>query len=61
MRRTCSTSGAIQKCIQSYSGKPLGKPRRKWEDNVKMDLMDVGFDTRNWMELSQDRNKFELM
>ena len=47
MGRTCSTYGAIHKCIQSFSGeteskRPLGWPRRRWEDNIKMDLREVG-------------------
>ena len=33
--------------------RPLGRPRRRWEDNIKMDLREVGGD---WMELAQDRD-----
>ena len=33
--------------------RPLGRPRRRWEDNIKMDLQEVG---RDWMELAQDRD-----
>ena len=41
-------------------GKPegkrsLGRPRRTWEDNIKMDLQEVGRDRWDWMELAQDR------
>ena len=32
----------------------LGMPRRRWEDNIKMDLKEVGCDARNWMDLVQD-------
>jgi hypothetical protein len=35
----------------------LGKPRRKWEDNIKMDLQEVGGDRGDWMELAQDRDR----
>ena len=35
--------------------RPLGRPRRIWEDNIKMDLKVVGCDVRNWMNLAQDR------
>ena len=43
-------------------GKPEGKrtlarPRRRWEDNIKMDLQEVGRGCGNWMELAQDRDR----
>ncbi|KAJ4439781.1 hypothetical protein ANN_07909 [Periplaneta americana] len=34
---------------------PLGRPRRSWEDNIKMDLREVGYDDRDWINLAQDR------
>ena len=34
---------------------PLGRPRRRWEDNIKMDLQDVGGGCGDWMELARDR------
>jgi hypothetical protein len=36
--------------------RPLGRPRRRWEDNIKMDLQDVGGGRGEWMELAQDRD-----
>jgi hypothetical protein len=35
--------------------RPLGKPRRRWEDNIKMDLRKTGIDGSNWIQLAQDR------
>jgi hypothetical protein len=35
--------------------RPLGKPRRMWEDNIKMDLREIGIDGTNWIQLAQDR------
>jgi hypothetical protein len=35
--------------------RPLGKPRRRWEDNINMDLRDIGIDGANWIRLAQDR------
>jgi len=32
-------------------------PRRKWEDNIKMDLQEVGFGVMEWIELAQDRDR----
>ena len=44
-------------------GKPegkrrLGRPRRRWKDNIKMDLQEVGGDCGDWMELAQDRDRW---
>jgi hypothetical protein len=35
--------------------KPLGRPRRRWEDNIKMDLREKEIDGANWIQLAQDR------
>jgi hypothetical protein len=37
------------------SMRPLGRPRRRWEDNIKMDLRETGIDGANWIRLAQDR------
>jgi hypothetical protein len=36
--------------------RPLGRPRRRWEDNIKMDLQEVGYRGMEWIELAQDRD-----
>jgi hypothetical protein len=33
--------------------RPLGRPRRRWVDNIKMDLREIGWDGRDWIELAQ--------
>jgi hypothetical protein len=38
--------------------RPLGRPRRTWEDNIKMDLQEVGGVYGDWMELDQDRDRW---
>jgi hypothetical protein len=35
--------------------RPLGRPRRWWEDSIKMDLREIGIDEANWIQLAQDR------
>jgi hypothetical protein len=35
--------------------RPLGIPRRRWEDNIRMDLREIGIDGANWIRLAQDR------
>jgi hypothetical protein len=47
-------------------GKPegkrsLGRPRRKWEDNIKMDVQEVGGGRGNWIELAQDRDMWRTL
>ena len=36
--------------------RPLGRPRRRWEDNIRMDLKELGIKTRNWVDSAEDRN-----
>ena len=38
--------------------RPLGRPRRRWEDNIKMDLQEVGLWGMDWIELAQDRDRW---
>ncbi|KAJ4427976.1 hypothetical protein ANN_23989 [Periplaneta americana] len=38
--------------------RPLGRPRSRWEDNIKMDLREVGYDDREWTNLAQDRDRW---
>jgi hypothetical protein len=39
----------------------LGRPRRRWEDNVKMDFQDVGCGDMGWIELTQDRDRWQAL
>ena len=41
--------------------RPLGRPRRRWENNIKMDLQDVGGGRGDWMELAQDRDRWRAL
>jgi hypothetical protein len=41
--------------------RPLGRPRRRWEDNIKMDLQEVGRGYGYWMELAQDRDRWRAL
>ena len=63
MDRTRSTYGAIQKCIKSFSGKtegkrPLGRSKRRWEDNIKMGLREVICNPGGWIDLAEDRDQW---
>ena len=41
--------------------RPLGRPRRRWEDNIKVDLQEVGFGGMDWIELAQDRGRWRAL
>ena len=41
------------------SKRPLGRPRRRCEYNIKMDLKEVGFDPRDWIALAEDRDQWQ--
>jgi hypothetical protein len=41
--------------------RPLGKPRRGWEDNIRMDLQEVGCGCEDWIELAQDRDRWRAL
>ena len=36
--------------------RPLGRPRRRWEDNIRMDLEEIGNNAGNWVDSARDRN-----
>jgi len=40
---------------------PLGRPRRRWEDNIKMDLQEVGCEGMNWIGLDQDKDRWRAL
>jgi hypothetical protein len=41
--------------------RPLGRPRPRWEDNIKMDLRETGWDGMDWIDLAQDRTNGGLL
>ena len=65
MGRVCSTCRATQKfrvLVGKPEGKrPLGRQRRRWEDNIKMDLRDVGCDAGDWIDLLKVESNYGLM
>jgi hypothetical protein len=62
MSRACSTNGekrnAYRILVGNLEGKrSLGRPRRKWVDNIKMDLREIGWDGMDWIDLAQFRDQ----
>ena len=50
--------GAYRVLVEKPEGKrPLGRPRHRWEDNIKMDLQEVGLEGTDWINLAQDRDR----
>jgi hypothetical protein len=67
MGRACSTNVGEEKCILDIGEKvrrkkrPLGRPRRRWVDNIKIDLREIGWDGMDWIDLAQDRNQWRAL
>jgi hypothetical protein len=61
MGTVCSTNGekrnAYRILVGNPEGKtPLGRPRRRWVDNIKMDIREIGYDGGHWINLAQDKD-----
>ena len=62
MARTEEGRGVHKVLVGKPEGKrPLRRTRRRWEDNIKMDLQEVGRDSGDWMELAQDRDSWRAL
>jgi hypothetical protein len=66
MGGACSSDGEGRYVYRVLVGKPegkrpLGRPRRRWEDNTKADLQEVGCGGMDWIELAQDREKWRTL
>ena len=46
---------------KSEGKRPLGRHRRRWEDNIRMDLQEVGCGNMDWIELAQDRDRWRTL
>jgi hypothetical protein len=54
--------GAYNILVGSPEGRrPLGRPRRRWEDNIKMYLREIGFWDVDWIHLAQDRDRWPAL
>jgi len=60
--RTGEKRGVYRVLVGKSEGKrPLGSPRRRWEDNIKMDLQEMGCEGMDWIELTQDRDRWRAL
>jgi hypothetical protein len=56
------STGAYMILVRIHKGKKtLGRPRLRWEDNIKMDLQDVGWESINWIYLAQNRDRQQAL
>jgi hypothetical protein len=46
---------------RAEGSRPFGRPRRRWEDNTKMDLQEVGWEGVDWIDMSQDRDRWRAL
>jgi hypothetical protein len=54
--------GAYRILVGRLEGRrPLGRPRRRWEDNIKMDLQEVGWGGIDWIDMAQDRDRWRAV
>jgi hypothetical protein len=67
MGRAYGAYGEGKRCAQGFGGeepegmRPLGRPRRRWENNIKRDLQEVGGGCGDWMERAQDRDSWRAL
>ena len=54
--------GAYRVLVGRPEGRrPLGRPRHRWEDNIKMDLQEVGWGGMDWIDMAQDRDRWRVL
>jgi hypothetical protein len=58
----CDTPGREEKVykvlvVKPEGKRPLGRPRRRWEDGIRMDLREIGWGSVEWIHLAQDRDR----
>ena len=66
MGGACSTVGEKRGVYRTFVGKgegkrPLGRSRRRWEDNIKMNFPEVGCGSMDWIDLAQDRDRWRAL
>jgi len=61
MYHACGEKRGVNKVLvgKPEEKRPLGRPRRRWEDNMKIDFQKVGCGGMDWIDLAQDRDRWE--
>ena len=53
--------GVYRVLVGKQGKRPVGRTRRRWEDNIKMDLQEVGSGGMDWIEVAQDRDRWRAL
>jgi hypothetical protein len=66
MDRVCSTNGEKRNTYRILVGKPeekrpLGRPRRRWANNIKIVLREIGWDCMDWINLAQNKDQWRAL
>jgi hypothetical protein len=62
MGGACSTNGEKRNVYRLLVGnRPLGRPRRRWVDNIRMNLVQVGWGDVDWIRQAQDRDRWRAL
>jgi hypothetical protein len=61
MSGACSTNGEKRNAYRISVGKPEGKRRLGWEDNIRMDLREIGWGGMDWIDLAEDRDQWRAL
>ena len=66
MGRACSQNGECRSAFKVLTGKltekrSLGRSRRRWEDNIRMDLEEIGINAGNWVDSAEDRDYWRAL
>jgi hypothetical protein len=66
MGGTCSMDERCEKCIQyfvwkPYGKRPIGRPRHRREDNIRMDIREIEWEVVDWIHLAQDRDQWRTV
>jgi hypothetical protein len=55
------TRNSYRVSVESQKKSPLGRPRRRWVNNIKMDLRDIGWDGMGWIDLAQAMDQWRAL
>jgi hypothetical protein len=66
MDRVCSTNWETMNAYRVLAGKPEGKRpvgrlRRRWEDNIKMDITEIEWSGMDWIDMAEDRDRWRVL